>query len=115
MPSGKYKIITMKNTIKLLTLTLILSLTTFTNAQDASNDATLEETIIWLETYGLTEVIAGNHYESNNEASISESKTGKELYLRIKWDDSRVKSYDKASFTPLDFLHYNYAIMMMMS
>jgi hypothetical protein len=32
-------------TLKLLILTLFLSLTTFTNAQDASNDATWEETI----------------------------------------------------------------------
>jgi hypothetical protein len=35
-------------TLKLLILTLFLSLTTFTNAQDASNDATWEDTIDFL-------------------------------------------------------------------
>ena len=38
-------------TIQLLTLTLFLSITAFTNAQDASNDATWEETVIFLTEY----------------------------------------------------------------
>lgn len=70
----------MKTKIKLLTLVFFLSLSTFSNAQEA----TLEETVNWLEDYGVDLLINPNTYESIK------------YFINIENDKAKIKQFISA-------------------
>jgi|GEM_PF-1115384 len=72
----------MKTRMKLFTLTIFLAVATFSSAQEKQNDATIEETINWINEYGVKSMVNLNSkFRKPSEFRRSGKESLKYFYL----------------------------------